>query len=558
MAAMPARQIEFSREEILRAEAAAELECRRCFGYEEDGKHIEGDGVYFVENYVHIEDRSSGKPQWVLFKLWPCQLRVWATLLVERFILILKARQLGLTWLLVAFALWRMMAIPGFRVLGLSKKYDFAKVNLLERLVNMLKRLPRWMIRQRIKSENWKSFAGHTWERVGDEIRIYHPLQGSTVQELSIFSIMATTSDGARSFTADLIILDEYAYAENPEEMWSAMVPVIDQPGSTQQGVLLSTNQAGTHFDELVTEASEGRGTFAKGFIFLEWFQHPLRDMAWYESAKEKDPLYYRREYPATIEDSRSVASGTFFQKFSKQIHSIDPFDIPPWWKRWLANDPGYTDPFCWHWMAVDEDGVVYVYREYAPRQSKQDERITYSEQAREVAKLSRLPEPGPDGQPQYERFEFLVTGHDACTKHPETGKSIADYYLEAFRETGFSVGIIPTIPDRARRAAVMTEYIEPYEDQNTNETRAKVRIFNTCTYVLKALPMMVCHENQPEKYADHPADHPVDCLGYGLQQWHPEKAKEPESAKTVIQQDKQALADKARLARRRLRLRSA
>ncbi len=554
MSAMPARQIEFSQDDLLRAEAKAELECRRCFGH--DGERTEGDGVYFVENYVHIEDRSGGRPEWVLFRLWPAQLRVWAKLLAERFILILKARQLGLTWLLVAYALWRMLAVPGFRVLGLSKKYDFAKTNLLERLVNMLKRLPRWMIRQRAKNEDWKTFAGHTWERVGDEIRVYHPLkEGSTVQELSIFTIMATTSDGARSFTADLIILDEYAYAENPEEMWSAMVPVIDQPGSQQQGVLLSTNQAGTHFDQLVEEASEGRGTFAGGFIFLPWHEHPLRDLAWYESAKEKDPLYYRREYPATIEDSRSVASGTFFQKFSKQIHSIEPFDIPHWWKRWLANDPGYTDPCAWYWMAVDGDGIVYVYREYAPRQSKQEGRITYSEQAREVAKLSRLPEPGSDGKPQYERFEFLVTGHDAYTKHPETGKSIADYYDEAFRKEGFSVGIVPTQADRERRAAVMTEYIEPYEDGNTGKTTAKLRIFSDCVYLLKSLPMMVCDEKHPEKYADHPADHPVDALGYGLQQWHPSRAKAPETAKTFIQRDKQQLADKARLARRRLRL---
>jgi hypothetical protein len=324
--------------------------------------------------------------------------------------------------------------------------------------------------------------------------------------------------------------------------------------------VLLSTNQAGTHFDTLVEEASNGKGTFARGFVFLPWFEHPLRTLAWYESAKEKDPLYYRREYPATIEDSRSVASGTFFQKFSAQIHRCQPFEVPSWWKRWLANDPGYTDPFTWYWMAVDGDGNVYVYREYAPRQSKQDERMTYSEQARNVAKLSIIrdaqgnPVLDEDGRPQYESLEFLVTGADAYTKHPETGKTIADYYQQEFDEAGFQIGIVPTEADRARRAAVMTEYIEPYEDKNTGKTTAKIHIFDTCVYLLKSLPAMVCDEHHPEKYADHPADHAPDALGYGLQQWHPEESKAPSKPKPMILEDKERIMDQARLRRLRAR----
>ena len=49
------------------------------------------------------------------------------------------------------------------------------------------------------------------------------------------------------------------------------------------------------------------------------------------------------------------------FPEFDYDIHVCKPFDIPRHWKRWLAVDNGYEDPFAWYWFAVDEQGTVYV-----------------------------------------------------------------------------------------------------------------------------------------------------------------------------------------------------
>src|SRR5579871_6693682 len=72
------------------------LKCRKSF-------------PYFCDRYCQILADSGRDGDWVPFRLWPTQRRV-ATLLQQRRLLaILKARQLGLTWLVLAFALWLLL-----------------------------------------------------------------------------------------------------------------------------------------------------------------------------------------------------------------------------------------------------------------------------------------------------------------------------------------------------------------------------------------------------------------------------------------------------------------
>ena len=68
---------------------------------------------YLIDNYIWIEDATAR--EWVRFRLWQRQYEVLTTLQVERMTIILKARQLGLTWLALAYALWMMLFRPGSR-----------------------------------------------------------------------------------------------------------------------------------------------------------------------------------------------------------------------------------------------------------------------------------------------------------------------------------------------------------------------------------------------------------------------------------------------------------
>ena len=99
---------------------------------------------YFIENFVKIEDRDSVELI-IPFTLWDAQRGVLVQFLTERLLQVLKARQLGLTWLALAYCAWNMIFKKGYSALVLSKTDDDAK-ELTRRMVFILRHLPPWML----------------------------------------------------------------------------------------------------------------------------------------------------------------------------------------------------------------------------------------------------------------------------------------------------------------------------------------------------------------------------------------------------------------------------
>lgn len=458
----------------------------------------------FICKAVRIEDRDS--PELAIpFSIWDGQKDALNTILNNRLTVILKARQLGLTWLVLAYAIWRMIFKQGYSVVALSKREDPDAKELIRRLQFILKYLPPWLIRE--KKEAPPEWDGPTWEATVLSITIDHP--GG---EPSTFRSMTAAPDSGRSFTANLVILDEWAFQMWASEIWTAAYPTINRPTGGQV-IGLSTNRRGSLFEHIFREAMRGVNGFA--YVFLPWHTDPRRDEAWYEATKKALPNAYLQEYPATVEDAFSAGEGTAFPEFSREIHVCEPFDIPSWWRRWRSNDPGYTDPFCWHWFAVDEDGTVYIYREFT--RGRDEPRLPYSEQAKQVVAMSKMK---VDGKKESENIDYTVTGRDAFSKHPETGKAIVDYYFE----NGIKRCIQPPrdkSTDRVHRKAVFHEYLKPYLDENTGKMTAKLKIFNTCHSLIDDIPLLVVDENDPEKVAASAFDHSYDSAGMGLQTWH-------------------------------------
>ena len=64
--------------------------------------------TYFVENYVHIEVKDKNN-QIRLFKLWPKQRKTLESIHKNRLNIILKARQLGITWLVLAYSAYCLL-----------------------------------------------------------------------------------------------------------------------------------------------------------------------------------------------------------------------------------------------------------------------------------------------------------------------------------------------------------------------------------------------------------------------------------------------------------------
>lgn len=86
----------------------------------------------------------------------------------------------------------------------------------------------------------------------------------------------------------------------------------------------------------------------------------------------------------------------------SRHHHEVDPFPVPPEWRRWIGIDWGARHPHI-IWIAESPEGMLYVYRELSPRRP-----VTQSSlPGQELIMLARQAEVGSpearwnaDGQP--------------------------------------------------------------------------------------------------------------------------------------------------------------
>ncbi len=238
--------------------------------------------AYFLHNYVLIENANDRA--WVRFHLWPAQHDVLQRLMTERQFIALKARQLGITWLTIGYALWLMIFRPSATILLFSLRDTEAK-ELLRRVRGMYERLPGWC---KCRSVNVNS--SHEWALSN----------GSRA--------MAFPTTGGRSYTGSLAVIDESDLLPNLADFLNAVKPTIDAGG---QMVLISTvdkKRPLSAFKEIFRAAEKGENAYSP--IFLPWSARPDRDQAWYDRiaadmrsmGNGDDDLF--QEYPATVEQA--------------------------------------------------------------------------------------------------------------------------------------------------------------------------------------------------------------------------------------------------------------
>lgn len=274
-------------EEVVFSEAQAKLlrEVKECF---------KSPG-YFLNNYGRIYDPQHG--MWIPFDLWPAQEDALAVIEKNRQVVVLKARQLGLSWLCLGFALWQMLFRPAASVLIFSKRDDEAKYLLgQDRLRGMWLRLPDWL-----KGGVTPVTSGaHEW----------------TLSNGSSARAFPTT--GGRSYTASLAIVDEADFAEDLDGLLNAVKPTVDAGGKL---ILLSTSDKSrplSPYKRIYRAAVAGENSYAG--IFLPWFARPDRDDKWY--AEQRADCIARtgalddleQEYPAS--DVEALAGRTLDKRF--------------------------------------------------------------------------------------------------------------------------------------------------------------------------------------------------------------------------------------------------
>ena len=254
--------------------------------------------AYFIGNYCKIYDAKVG--DWIAFSLWPEQRATLHTLFTNLLVIILKARQLGLTWLVLGFALWLMMFRASAVVLLFSRRDDEAVHLLDDRLKGMWEHLPEWLKYGIVVIED----NDHEWQ-------------------LSNGSVARAFPTGAGdSYTATLAVVDEADLVPDLNHLMRAVKPTIDAGGRM---ILISRPNKSAPLSEFKAIYKAAKQKLSDWVaVFLPWNVRPGRDAVWYD-AQRRD-IFSRtgslddlnEQYPAS--DTEALAPRTLDKR------------IPPVW----------------------------------------------------------------------------------------------------------------------------------------------------------------------------------------------------------------------------------
>lgn len=240
------------------------------------------DPAYFVDNFAIIDEPQGESISTLPFRLWYEQVQLLWDLLEVKRIIILKARQLGITWLCCAYALWLCIFHKGKTVLAFSQGQEEAD-EIIRRVKVMYERLPNAMLvlLPKLIKDNTSELKWGNGSRV---------------------KAFPATKKAGRSFTASLVLMDETAWMEWGEQLYTAVKPTVDNGG--QLIVFSTANGEDNIFYRIWSEAEKGLNEFKA--VFLPWSVHPKRNADWYAKTEREYPssALMRQEYPATPEEA--------------------------------------------------------------------------------------------------------------------------------------------------------------------------------------------------------------------------------------------------------------
>ena len=212
-----------------------------------------------------------------------------------------------------------------------------------------------------------------------------------------------------------------------------------------------------------------------------------------------KNPLLVK----AYLEGSWDLQAGQFFEELSRDMHIVDPFEIPDHWERFGAYDYGYNHPSVFGWFAVNEDGRVYLYREFVGSKRQVEDLVREFMEHEDTTKL----------------HGGIYAGRDCFNKHD--GVSIAEKFADY---SDHNIVLEPADVDRINGAMQVRDYLYPREDVD-GKIKPMFQMFKTCPISFDTLINMQHDSKRPEDVlkidanAEDPfsGDDCYDMIRYGL-----------------------------------------
>lgn len=216
----------------------------------------------------------------------------------------------------------------------------------------------------------------------------------------------------------------------------------------------------------------------------------------------DSDPEYVERlkqlgenEQKALLYGDWDIFEGQYFPEFKREIHVIEPFKLPNYYKRFRSLDYGLDTTAC-YWWAVNTEGRCFIYREL------HEPNLTLSDAAKKIIEMT----------PTEESISYTVASPDLWNRRQDSGES----GMEIMAREGL-MGLVRANDRRIEGWRIMREYLKPYDD-NGHEV-ARIAIFRNCLNLIKNIPALLHDDKNPEDASGKPHDvtHAPESVRYGI-----------------------------------------
>lgn len=231
-----------------------------------------------------------------------------------------KTRDMGATWMILGTFLYRWLYFNENFLLGSKKQEDvdtIGKMNThFERMRYMLAKLPDWMI------------GNLGWDRRNSGYMKLYKANGASLVGESMNPAFS------RQGRYKAILLDEFAFVEQPEVIWRAC------GDSAPCKIAISTPNGSNNFFAHLRKQQHGN---IKVYT-LHWKLHPKKDQAWYEAEKAKRSA---KDIAQELDINYTISAGQpFYVGFSRGLH-VRKMEPNPERELILGWDYGFIHPNC-------------------------------------------------------------------------------------------------------------------------------------------------------------------------------------------------------------------
>jgi hypothetical protein len=312
------------------------------------------DPKYFFNKYVKIQHPTRGL---IPFSTFDFQDDCVDDFVAHRFNVILKSRQLGISTLSAAYAVWLAIFYKDKNILIIATKLHVA-MNFIKKVKVALKGIPPWLILPELVSNNKQTVEFSN---------------GSQIKAIP------TSDDAGRSEALTLLIVDEAAFVRNFDELWMGLYPTLSTGG---RAIVLSTpNGVGGQYYDLYMKAASSESEFNP--IKLPWDVHPERNDEWFDDECKN---LTQRQIAQELLCDFSASGETFLQadhieKMRTQIcHPLEKWgpEMGVWVWKYALTDHKYIisadvargdagDYSAFHVIDTEESEVVAEYKGKIP-----------------------------------------------------------------------------------------------------------------------------------------------------------------------------------------------